>query len=230
MNLARKKSTGPLEKALGHTFKNKALLRQALTHPSLEGQPNYQRLEFLGDCVIGMVVGALVYKTFPDEREGQLSRRYAALVRRETLAQVAGKLDLPTHIRMTDTTARAGGCSNTSILSDVVEALVGALYLEAGLAAAEAFVTEALGEYLAGKDAPKDPKSALQEWAQGRGKPLPDYTIVASEGPDHAPRFTVSVSVEGSGKATRTGASKQEAQTKAAGALLAKIEKAAKKS
>jgi len=226
MTTARNKSTGPLEKALGHTFKDRGLLRQALTHPSLEGEPNYQRLEFLGDRVIGLAAGNLVYRTFPGEREGQLSRRYAALVRRETLAQVAGTLNLGAHIRMTDTAARAGGRTNPSLLSDVVEALVGALYIEAGLEAADTFVTTALARFLEGEDAPKDPKSALQEWAQGRGRPLPDYTVTGSEGPDHAPRFTVSVSVEGAGTATREGISKQDAQTKAAEALLKKIQKA----
>ena len=219
---------GQLEKTLGHSFRNKDLLTQALTHPSLEGEPNYQRLEFLGDRIIGMVAAEMVFKTFPEEREGKLSRRFSALVRRETLAQVAGDIDLAGHIRMTETTVRAGGRENLSILSDVVEALVGALFLEAGLTGAARFVEANWAKFLNNGKAPKDPKSALQEWAQGRGRPLPEYQVLKSEGPDHAPRFTVSVSVEGAGSKTSTGSSKQEASVKAAEALFEQIQKAKK--
>ena len=214
------RSLGVLEKALGHTFQNKDLLTEALTHPSLEGQPNYQRLEFLGDRVIGLVAADILFSSFPEEREGKLSRRYSALVRRETLAEIAGEIDLAQHIRMTDTTAKAGGRTNASILSDVLEALIGALYLEAGEKAASDFLKPFWEKCLDGAEAPKDAKSALQEWAQGRGRPLPVYKVEGSEGPDHSPRFTVSVTVDGAGSQTATGASKQEASTKAAEALF----------
>ena len=222
------KATQALEKALGHTFKDKKLLNQALTHPSLEGEANYQRLEFLGDRVIGLVAADILFSSFSDEREGKLSRRYSALVRRETLAEIAEEIDLGSHINMTETTAKAGGRSNASILSDVLEALVGAVYLEAGLSNAAKFLMPFWGKYLDHLDAPKDPKSALQEWAQGRRKPLPEYKVEGSEGPDHSPLFTVSVSVDGAGSMTATGASKQEAGTKAAEALFQHIQAAAK--
>ena len=219
---------GLLEKALGHSFRNKDLLVQALTHPSLAGEPNYQRLEFLGDRIIGMVAADMVFRAFPKEREGKLSRRFAALVRRETLAQVARDIDLAEYIRMTETTARAGGRVNSSILSDVVEALIGALFLDAGLNGASRFIEASWAKFLEHGTAPKDPKSALQEWAQGRGRPLPEYQVLKSEGPDHTPRFTVSVSVEGAGSMTSTGSSKQEAGVKAAEALFKQIQKAKK--
>jgi ribonuclease-3 len=221
-------ATGQLEKTLGHSFRNKDLLVQALTHPSLEGEPNYQRLEFLGDRIIGMVAADMVFRAFPGEREGKLSRRFAALVRREALARVAGDIDLAGHIRMTETTARTGGRENPSILSDVVEALVGALFLDAGLNGAANFIEASWAKFLDNGKAPKDPKSALQEWAQGRGRPLPEYQVLKSEGPDHAPRFTVSVSVEGAGSKTSTGSSKQEAGVKAAEALFEQIQKTKK--
>jgi ribonuclease-3 len=218
------KAIAVLEAALGHTFQNKDLLAEALTHPSLEGEANYQRLEFLGDRVIGLVAAGILFSSFSSEREGKLSRRYSALVRRETLAEIAEEIDLGQHIRMTSTTIKAGGCTNASILSDVLEALVGAVYLEAGLSNAANFLMPFWDKYLDNLEAPKDPKSGLQEWAQGRRKPLPEYTVEGSEGPDHSPLFTVSVSVDGAGSMTATGASKQEASTKAAEALLQKIQ------
>ena len=212
-----------LETALGHTFDNQEMLCEALTHPSIESRVNYQRLEFLGDRVLGVVIGNLVYKTYPQDREGQLSRRQAALVRKETLAQVARDLGVGRYIRMTDTALRTGGRDNPSILADVIEALIGALYLDAGLTVTGAFIEAAWAKYLNREGVAKDPKSALQEWAQGRGRPLPAYTGVGREGPDHAPRFIVEVTVEGLGSARAEGASKQEAETLAAEILIRQL-------
>lgn len=218
-----------LESALGHTFDDQDLVHEALTHPSIESKVNYQRLEFLGDRVLGVVIGNLLYKTYPKDREGQLSRRLAALVRKETLAQVARDLGVGRYIRMTDTALRTGGRDNPSILADVVEALIGALYLDAGLTVTGAFIEASWGKYLNRETVAKDPKSALQEWAQGRGRPLPSYTGVGRGGPDHAPRFIVEVTVEGLGSARAEGSSKQEAETLAAEILFGQL-KSKKKS
>ncbi len=212
-----------LSSTLGHTFTNETLLKTALTHPSLEGETNYQRLEFLGDKVLGMVIGALLYDTYPRDREGNLSRRQTALVRKETLAEVAQNLKLGRYIRMTETTARGGGRTNPSILSDVIEALIGALYLEAGAGVAEAFIKKNWDPYLSADVVKKDSKTALQEWAQGRGLALPEYEEIKKTGPDHAPKFVVEVTVEGAGSAQAEGASKQAAEILAARDLLNKM-------
>lgn len=211
-----------LEVLSGHTFKNKSLVIEALTHPSLEGETPYQRLEFLGDRVLGMVIAAHLYGKFGKEPEGRLSRRLAALVRKETLGRIALDLKIGPLIRMTDTVARGGGRENPSILSDVLEALIGALYLDGGYQAAAAFVEKAWAKHLEGKTAVKDPKTGLQEWAQQRGLPLPEYEILEQSGPDHSPSFKIGVSVKGLGTATAKGPSKRQAQTRAAEKLLAK--------
>lgn len=170
-----------------------------------------------------MVIGALLYDTYPSDREGNLSRRQTALVRKETLAEVARNLKLGPHIRMTETTERGGGRTNPSILSDVIEALIGALYLEAGAAVAEAFIKKNWGHYLKTNEVKKDPKTALQEWAQGRRLPLPEYAEIRKTGPDHAPKFVVEVTVDGAGSAQAEGASKQAAEILAAEDLLKKM-------
>lgn len=221
-------SAAPLASALGFPFRNKTLLREALTHPSLEGETNYQRLEFLGDRVLGLVIGRLLFETFPGEREGQLSRRQAQLVRRETLAGIAKELGLPRYIRMTAITERGGGRESRAILSDVLEALIGVMFLEGGLEAADQFIRKHWAGRLKVPEAAKDPKSALQEWAQGRGLTLPAYSLASRAGPDHAPRFTVTVSVEGRGEVSAEGTSKQEAEVKAAKKLLAALKRGGK--
>jgi len=211
-----------LEKTLGHSFTDNALLLEALTHPSRDGEPNYQRLEFLGDRVLGLVIAAIVYETYPKEAEGKLNRRYATLVRKETLSEISGALKLDALVRMTDTMERSGGRDNPSIRSDVLEALIGALFLDGGYKAAKDFIAGAWQNHLEGKTAIKDAKSTLQEWAQGQGKPLPAYEVVKRAGPDHAPAFWVEVTVEGLGSATARGASKRVAEIKAADKLIKK--------
>lgn len=224
--MTRAPNTPPSEslcQTLGHAFTDETLLETALTHPSLEGEANYQRLEFLGDQVLGMVIGALLYDTYPRDREGNLSRRQTALVRKETLAEIARNIKLGPHIRMTETTERGGGRTNPSILSDVLEALIGALYLDAGAAVAEAFIKKNWGHYLKTNEVIKDPKTALQEWAQGRRLALPEYAEIKKTGPDHAPKFVVEVTVDGAGSAQAEGASKQAAEILAAEDLLKKM-------
>ena len=219
----------PLSGRLGHRFATPALLKEALTHPSASGRRggktlNYQRLEFLGDRVLGLVVAELLYRRFPREPEGDLARRLAALVREETLARVAEGLDLGAFMLVAKSDEGAGERQNPSLLADVCEAVIGALYLDGGLAVARAFIEPQWLPLLSADLAPpQDAKTALQEWAQGRGLPLPHYRETGREGPDHEPRFTVAVSVAGHDAAKGEGRSKRAAEQAAAERLLARL-------
>jgi ribonuclease-3 len=219
-----------LAQVLGHAFAAPELLEQALTHPSASHGRHgrrpapYERLEFLGDRVLGLVVAEMLYLRFPNEPEGALARRHAALVRRETLARVAGHLELGTHLVMSKGEEDAGGRANPATLADACEALIGALFADAGFDVAAAFVRPrwaALMEECAAP--PKDAKTALQEWAQGRGKPLPTYRLLGTEGPPHEPVFLISVTVDGVEPAEGRGTSKRVAEQAAATALLEKV-------
>jgi ribonuclease III len=216
----------PLEDALGHGFARGDLLLEALTHPSVGrkrgvGRRGYERLEFLGDRVLGLIIAELLWRRYPDEAEGALTRRHTQLVRRETLAEVARIVGLGAHLIVSPGEDAAGVRSNPSVLADVCEAVISALYLDGGLAAASRFVERWWDERMgAATTPPRDPKTALQEWAQARGLPLPSYRTVATEGPAHRRTFTVSVTVEGLEPATATGSSKRAAETAAAAAAL----------
>jgi ribonuclease III len=222
---------------LGHEFVRRSLLAEALTHPSAPGaerrqrgqrrQPamrGYERLEFLGDRVLGLVVADLLWHRFADESEGLLTRRLAELVRRDTLARIAGRIGLGRHLVLSPAESAAGAAANPGILADALEALVAAIYLDGGFAAATAFVHRWWKPLIdAMRGPPQDPKTALQEWAQGRGLPLPTYALVGASGPAHAPRFTVAVSVPGAEPAAATASSKRAAETQAAAALLDRL-------
>ena len=214
---------------LQHHFENAELLRQALTHSSAasgRGAADYQRLEFLGDRVLGLIVSDLLYKRFTEEAEGDLARRLASLVRRETLAEVAAGLGLGRHIVLAKAEAEAGERDNPALLADACEAVIGALYLDGGLAAARAFVEPLWTPLLEAEPRPpQDAKTALQEWAQGRGLPLPEYREVGREGPAHQPLFTVEVSVRDRAPAVGEGRSKRLAEQAAAEALLESLTK-----
>lgn len=218
-----------LQTALGYTFKNPALLSEALIHRSdASGKHlNYERLEFLGDRVLSLVVADMLLRQFPDEDQGALAKRHVAMVRKETLAMVAMDIGLGQYITLSKGEDDAGGRENPGILSDVCEALIAALYYDGGLLVAEEFVrahwSDRMLEYSA---PPRDAKTALQEWAQGRGLPLPQYTIVSRSGPDHAPFFEISVTIDGRVAATGGGASKRAAEQEAAAALQIKLEDA----
>lgn len=224
-------ATAALAPILGHRFADPALLVSALTHPSVgsaqaRGRARaeagaYERLEFLGDRVLGLVVAHMLYETFAGEDEGALAKRLASLVRRDTVARVAETIGLGRHLILSRGEADSGGRSNRTLLADALEAVIGALYLDAGLPAAEDFVRRSWAP-LVGEAAhpPQDPKTTLQEWAQGAGLPLPDYRTVASEGPPHSPVFSVEVQVEGHPPARGTGRSKRAAEQAAAEALL----------
>ncbi|MEM7221420.1 MAG: ribonuclease III [Pseudomonadota bacterium] len=215
-----------LAQRLGHDFAQPALLRQALTHPSTADGPtdSYERLEFLGDRVLGLIVADLLIARFPREPEGALARRLAALVRREALAEVARGLELGAHLALARPERQAGEDDNPALLADACEAVIGALYLDGGLKAARAFV-EPLWRPRLEADArpPQDPKTELQEWAQGRGLPLPDYDEIGRSGPAHEPLFTVQVRVQGEAPEQGEGRSKRQAEQQAAERLLARI-------
>jgi ribonuclease III len=212
------------ETELGRAFRQPKLLVQALTHSSASSD-SYERLEFLGDRVLGLVMTQWLMEKHPDDTEGRLARRLAELVRRETCADVARRLNAADYIRVERSASQAGIQRSETVLGDVCEALLGALYLDGGMSAARTFIRKYWKEAVeaGGGAAPKDPKSALQEWAQGRGRPLPKYLIVGRTGPDHAPVFTIEVQVEGEPAARATGASKQDAQKQAAIAMLANV-------
>ncbi len=209
-----------IQSALGHMPADPALFGRALTHAS-HGDPDYERLEFLGDRVLGLVVAAWLYRLLPDEPEGKLSRRLNALVSRETCAEVAREIGLARHVRLGKQARDDGAGDSDNVLGDVVEALIGALFLEGTLAAAERFIHRAWGSRVdAGGGAPQHPKSALQEWAAANHRRPPAYSLTGRTGPHHSPRFTVVVAIPGSGEASAEGSSKQEAETAAAAKLL----------
>ena len=219
----RKPNLDELLSKLGYRFENPELLDEALTHvsaPKADGQ-SYQRLEFLGDRVLGLAIADLLYRTFPGAPEGELSRRLAELVRRESCAEIAIAWDVGPYLKLGAGEAHAGERRNQTILADVCEAIIGAVFMDGGYEAASSVVARAFQPLLAAPRRPlRDPKSALQEWAQGRGLPPPTYSIVEQTGPDHAPRFRVMVKVKGAETEFGLGTSKRIAEQAAARSLL----------
>jgi ribonuclease-3 len=215
----------PLEERLGHRFGRIALLRQALTHVSscINRKDSYQRLEFLGDRVLGMAIADMLYRAFPDAAEGELSRRLAELVRRETCAEVALEWGVAPYIRLGEGEAQSGGAKKAAILGDVCESVLGAVLIDAGYEDAARLVRASFGSRVVQESqASRDPKSALQEWAQGRGLTTPVYRLDAQTGPDHQPQFRISAIVDGFEPAAGEGSSKRHAEQAAAEAFLAR--------
>jgi len=209
-----------IEAQTGHRPADLALFERALTHSS-RSEENYERLEFLGDRVLGLVVAAWLYELFPSEPEGKLSRRLNVLVARSTCAEVARDLGLAGQMRLGKQARDDGAFESDNVLGDMVESLIGALWLEAGLEAAGAFIRAAWGERVGRQEsAPQHPKSMLQEWAAANNRRPPAYEVVGRSGPQHAPTFVVKVSIKGVGEAEAEGATKQDAETEAAQALL----------
>jgi ribonuclease III len=205
---------------IGRAPGNPALYEQALTHGSMAAD-HYERLEFLGDRVLGLIVAQWLYTAYPGEKEGMLSRRFNQLVAGETCASVAREVGVQPFLRLGKQARDDGAVESDNVLGDVIEALIGALFLDHGLEAARAFVQRNWASRVAGQQsAPKHPKSELQEWAAANGRKSPAYALVERSGPHHALHFTVSVAIKGVGEARGEGSSKQEAETAAAIALL----------
>jgi ribonuclease III len=219
----RKPDLDELLRKLGYRFEKLELLDEALTHVSApqSGGQSYQRLEFLGDRVLGLAIAETLHRTFPDAPEGELSRRLAELVRRESCAEVAMTWDVGAYLKLGAGEAHSGARRNQTILADVCEAIIGAVFLDGGYEAAKELVERSFQDLLAAPRRPlRDPKSALQEWAQGRGLPPPTYTIVEQKGPDHAPKFRVMVKVKGAEGEFGFGTSRRVAEQAAARSLL----------
>jgi ribonuclease-3 len=212
-----------VEKTMGHRPRDTALFERAMTHSS-RGDVHYERLEFLGDRVLGLVVATWLFEVFPGEPEGKLSPRFNALVSGETCAEIGREMGVGGQVILGKQARDDGAADSDNVLGDVVEALIGALYLEEGLERATAFIRSAWGDRVNSRDrAPKHPKSELQEWAAAHDRRPPVYQTTGRTGPHHAPRFIVEVEIKGSGTASAEGLSKQEAETAAAKALLEKL-------
>ena len=221
------------QQRLGYTFRDRSLLDRALTHKSFSNEnreaqsPNNERLEFLGDAVLGFVIGEMIYRSFPNLQEGALSKIKAHLVSATMLSTKGRTLEIGRYLRMGAGEARSGGAEKLSLLADAFEAVVAAIYLDGGLAAAEAFLRRTFGPDVSGIDIGdlsfQDYKTALQEAAQALGLPLPEYRIVDEYGPDHEKVFVIQVFWNGEAFAYGRGPSKREGQRKAAKEALKKL-------
>ncbi len=219
-----------LEVRIGYKFADKVLLERALTHISaLSGGPHnraasYQRLEFLGDHVLGLVISDMLYRAFPKANEGELSRRLADLVRKETCADVARDMDLGPVLKLGSSELHAGGRLRATILADACEGLVGAVFIDGGYEAAEVLIEKFWKARMLKPLRPlRDPKTLLQEWAQARGLPTPAYRELARTGPHHDPEFRVAVVLPDRPPAEGMGSSKRAAEQAAAAAMLTRV-------
>jgi len=216
--------------ALGHSFARPELLEQALMHPS--AQPGhaasaFERLEFLGDRVVSLVVAEMLYRLYGEDKEGDLARRHAALVSRESLAMIAREIGLGAQVRLPSSDAGTDAREQPTILADALESVIGAVFLDAGFEVAAVVVSRLWQTQVAAVQPQRDAKTELQEWAQARSFALPKYHTVRAEGPDHAPEFTIEVKVGKLEPARAKGPSKRAAEQAAARALLDRIAGAA---
>jgi ribonuclease-3 len=220
-----------LAETLGHHFAQPDLLHAALTHPSAapraakralsSARLGYERLEFLGDRVLGLILADELYQAYPDENEGALAKRLAALARQETLAAVARSAHLGDHLILSSGESDAGGRDNPALLSDACEAVIGAIYLDGGLDAAGQFIRRFWRPLMAAEASPpQDAKTALQEWAQSQGLPLPAYKTLRTEGRPHEPLFVIELQVAGQPPVSASGRSKRAAEQRAAQLML----------
>lgn len=212
---------------LGHHFANPEYLHEALTHPSVSSatRPDNQRLEFLGDRVLGLVMAEALLAADTAAAEGKLAPRYNALVRKETCADVARALNLGDALRLGRSEMLSGGRRKAALLGDAMEAVVAAVYLDAGFEAARRVILNAWGERIARvEDDARDAKTSLQEWAQAQGQTPPAYVEISREGPDHAPVFTIEARLQSGQVARGKAASKRQAEQAAALELLASVE------
>jgi len=221
-----KPATSAIEQRLGHKFADPSLLMTAMTHvsalkPSRKRGESYQRLEFLGDHVLGLIVSDMLYRAFPNADEGELSKRLADLVRKESCADVAKSLGLAEDIKLGAVGPGAGARLRKSVLGDICEAVIGAVFLDGGYPAASEFVERNWTERMRKPRLPlRDPKTVLQEWAQGKGLPTPVYREVERTGPHHDPQFRVAVDLPGLAPAEGVGGSKRAAEKVAASVMI----------
>jgi len=211
---------------LGHAFKDEGLLRQALTHASAANKKDHdnQRLEFLGDRVLGLAISQALFEADRSAREGQLAPRFNALVRKEACAEVAEQIGLGEALMLGRSEMRSGGRRKVALLGDAMEAVIAAVYLDAGFSTTQALILRLWGDRIfTAQERASDPKSSLQEWAQARGLPTPVYADISRSGPDHQPVFIVEATLENGLAARGEAASKKTAQVQAAAALLDKI-------
>lgn len=217
-----------LEDKLGHVFSDKALLRRAVTHASADAAVSNERLEFLGDRVLGLVVAEKLHGLYPGDAEGVLALKFNALARGAACARAATAAGLAEHLILAQSEQMSGGRTKPAILSGLCEAVIAALYLDGGLDAARRFIEKYWeGQFESLTTEMRDAKTRLQEWSQGRGRGesgAPVYTLISRKGPDHAPRFTVEAKVSGHEPATGEGSSKREAEQDAAANLLARVD------
>src|SRR5262245_59620183 len=233
MSGAAAETVTDFQQRLGYVFGDRSLLERALTHKSFSDEnrenrsPNNERLEFLGDAVLGFVVGEMIYRSFPNLQEGALSKIKAHLVSANMLSAKARALGVGRYLRMGAGEARSGGAEKSSLLADALEAIVAALYLDGGLAATEVFLRKVFEPEISGIDLGSlsfhDYKTTLQEAAQSLGLPLPEYRVVAESGPDHEKAFIVELEWDGEAFSRGAGPSKREAQRKAAKEALKKL-------
>ncbi len=217
------------EGRLGHQFQQPELLLRALTHPSISSatRPDNQRLEFLGDRVLGLVMAEALLSADTAATEGQLAPRFNALVRKETCAAMARRVDLGAVLKLGRSEMLSGGRRKEALLGDAMEAVIAAIYLDAGFEAARRAILRIWAERIATVEADsRDPKTALQEWAQARGQTPPSYVEIARTGPDHSPVFTIAVQLESGHRAQASAGTKRAAEMAAAGALLKELEAA----
>lgn len=210
-----------LQKLIDHEFSNLGLLEIALTHSSTGAKRNYERLEFLGDRVLGLAVSETLYQKFPDEPEGHLAKRLAALVQGSFLAEISREMGLGKFIIFSEAESAAGGAENDNILADVFESMIGALYLDSDYETCRDLIHKLWGDrFDTMKKPPQHPKTRLQEWAQSKNLPLPRYEIAGQSGPDHAPIFDIRLTIKDYDPITVQGPSRQEAEKLAAKTFL----------
>lgn len=218
--------TSALEKKINYSFKNKELLDEALTHSSCRKKISYERLEFLGDRVLGLSIARLLFENFPDENEGDLAKRHAALVQRDTLAVIAQDISLGDFITLSQSEEGTGGRKKEAILADIIESIFGAIYLDSSFDACDKVISTLFADFITHyKEPPQDPKTKLQEIIQAEGKDLPLYEVTSQTGPSHAPTFEITVSAIGYPSQTASASSKRVAEKKAAELLLNEIQK-----
>lgn len=213
-----------LEQVIHYRFRNQTTLEQALTHSSHSGSANNERIEFLGDRVLNLVMAHTLFEQFPQENEGNLAKRHASLVQGKMLAAVGSNIHLGQYLILSDAERSSGGALNENIVSDAMEALLGAVFLDGGLEPARAIIIREWDKYILGPvEQHQDAKTELQEWAQARGLPLPSYDIVGRSGPDHAPLFEIELRVQGIDPITAEGPSRRAAEKEAARHMMARI-------